>query len=534
MDRDGTGRLMFDLRDKHNVSYTSLELQKAIELGYTITKVHEVIFWSEETNGIFKHYVFDFLKLKQEAAGWPQWTGMSEELKDKYLHTYFEKQGIQLDKEKISIRKNKGMYSTAKFYLNSLWGKYNERLDEERTRTHILCCDTPSDQLKLNKLQTSQKLHNATIINERCVVVEGRPSVESESNKICYRRNYAIGVFTTAQARLKLYAALEKLGDRVLYYDTDSIIFVVRKGEDPNELMPLGHFLGDWTNEFGENQYEYGDEWAVEFCSGGPKCYGYRLNTGQTMCKVKGFSTKKLNVAGHLNYDTMLRVMTGKGKEQMTLQTNAIRRPRKFTVQTIPVTRTFRNVFIKRKPLPASDSMIDTVPWNNSNSSQLPTKKRKRDTTEEEKQQVSLRRKKNKKDWTCYLLQSVQEPRRFYIGSSPDPSHRLGQHNGEIEGGAKETALHRPWKQLAILSGFTGRSQACKYEKSAQDCDPRLVESPQATERLHWFRKFLWPVRTMPYLKVRELCVKDEELVGMAREFTSTNEDVALSLQLCV
>ena len=90
---------------------------------------------------------------------------MSEEKKDQYLQLYFEKQCIALDK--VSIRKNKGMYATAKFYLNSLWGKFNERLDEERTRTHILCCDTPSDQLLLNKLQTSKKLHNATIIKCR-------------------------------------------------------------------------------------------------------------------------------------------------------------------------------------------------------------------------------------------------------------------------------------------------------------------------------------------------------------------------------
>ena len=94
--------------------------------------------------------------------------------------------------------------------------------------------------------------------------------------------------------------------------------------------------------------------------------------------------------------------------------------------------------------------------------------------------------------------------------------------------------MYRPWKQLALLSGFNGRSQAYKYEKNAQDCDPRLVEDPQATEKLHWFRKFLWPSRIMSYLKLREVCVKDERLAGMAREFTSVTDDVALSLQLCV
>ena len=34
-----------------------------------------------------------------------------------------------------------------------------------------------------------------------------------------------IAAFTTCQARLKLYESLEVLGDRVLYYDTDSVIY---------------------------------------------------------------------------------------------------------------------------------------------------------------------------------------------------------------------------------------------------------------------------------------------------------------------
>ena len=35
---DNTGRLMFDLFDKHKKEYNTVELQLALEVGYTITK----------------------------------------------------------------------------------------------------------------------------------------------------------------------------------------------------------------------------------------------------------------------------------------------------------------------------------------------------------------------------------------------------------------------------------------------------------------------------------------------------------------
>ena len=39
------------------------------------------------------------------------------------------------------------------------------------------------------------------------------------------KTNIFIASFTTALARLKLYDELEKLGEQILYYDTDSIIY---------------------------------------------------------------------------------------------------------------------------------------------------------------------------------------------------------------------------------------------------------------------------------------------------------------------
>ena len=44
------------------------------------------------------------------------------------------------------------------------------------------------------------------------------------------KTNVVIAAFTTAYARLKLYDVLDLLQEHVLYYDTDSVIFISRPG----------------------------------------------------------------------------------------------------------------------------------------------------------------------------------------------------------------------------------------------------------------------------------------------------------------
>ena len=111
--------------------------------------------------------------------------------------------------------------------------------------------------------------------------------------------NIFIACFTTCWARLRLYDALDMLGDRVLYYDTDSIIYVENL-DDPEEQQPeLGDYLGDFTNEL-----KPPTDYIVEFASAGPKNYGYVTAAGKKECKVKGFS---LNTEGsrYINYQLL-------------------------------------------------------------------------------------------------------------------------------------------------------------------------------------------------------------------------------------
>lgn len=119
------------------------------------------------------------------------------------------------------------------------------------------------------------------------------------------RTNAVIAAFTTAHARLKLYDVLDSLGDRVLYYDTDSIIFVSREGEwEPS----LGDYLGQLTSETG-NQY------ITTFVSGGPKNYAYKLCDETTHCKVRGIT---------LNYRNSLIINFDLLKEMVRTESDAL------------------------------------------------------------------------------------------------------------------------------------------------------------------------------------------------------------------
>ena len=129
---------------------------------------------------------------------------------------------------------------------------------------------------------------DARLVNDETVEAHYRNvgEFEEQNNKV----NIVIAAFTTAYARLKLYDLLDLLQERVLYYDTDSVVFVHEPGKPE---PPLGDYLGDLTDELD-------GDYITTFVSGGPKNYAYVTSNDKRVTKVRGITldyatTKKLN-----------------------------------------------------------------------------------------------------------------------------------------------------------------------------------------------------------------------------------------------
>ena len=193
-------------------------------------------------------------------------------------------EGIQLEPD--NIKKNPGLRACTKMMLNSMWGKFGQR---DNLMQRKVFYDSQPFQMFMDSDQ--HDVRYVSCLDEHWVEVHYKEQAECEDLNV--NTNTFVAAFTTCWARLHLYETLERLGKRVLYFDTDSIIGMGRPGE-PNEMT--GTHLGEFTNELDDQQF------IRDFCSGGPKNYGYLCSDDKTECKVKGHS---LNVEGKAQLNEM-------------------------------------------------------------------------------------------------------------------------------------------------------------------------------------------------------------------------------------
>ena len=153
------------------------------------------------------------------------------------------------------IKENKGRKTTAELMLNSFWGKFGENLDKSAVTT----VDSPAALFEM----VSDPLHPVQAIRICSDNLSEDVYKSNKSNQLDNgKRNIFITAFTTCLAQLKLYKSLEKQGEQVLYYNTDSMIYRWKPGQ---LSIALGNYLGDMTDELKPGDY------ITELVSGGPK-----------------------------------------------------------------------------------------------------------------------------------------------------------------------------------------------------------------------------------------------------------------------
>lgn len=277
------GKLQFDLHPKTGVWFTE-ELYLAMERGYRVVEIYEVFHFdaNERSDTLFRGYMSFFLRMKQESEGWKKAGAASEnpsvEEQQQIIQRLYEENGCIGRMRADRVAKNPVKRAVAKLNLNCLWGKFAQQ-DEGRTNSKIVYTyQSWAKDIHTNPAvdQTSLRYREMAGGAYMCYY-----KTFHEHDRVNPYVNIWIASAVTAWARCILHAQMIVVGpERVLYCDTDSIVFLKRRDE---QRQFIGQGLGKWTNESDE-----GDE-ILEFMGVAPKCYMKveRENLSGTM-KAKG------------------------------------------------------------------------------------------------------------------------------------------------------------------------------------------------------------------------------------------------------
>ena len=309
--------------------WTTPELKKALQLGYKILDVYEIWHYPQTSTTLFGKYVQTYLQLKQEASGWPSWCKTPED-RQCYLDDYEAHEGIRLREDHIRV--NPGLRALAKLFLNSLWGKFGQNPFLPSTEY----VDSPKRFAELMFGGQVDVKHLLLITDNLVQLQYDRKDEFIRSSPFA---SVVHADFVTSYARLMLYDMLERVQERALYFDTDSLIYVTRSGDTP---LPLGDYLGDLTSELPP-----GDS-IQTFVSTGPKSYGYRTRQGHTDIKCKGIPLN-LTSSEKVNFESMVSLVHGMETEiSVTLPHHIRRDPLRRQLKTVELEKVFQVVYDKR------------------------------------------------------------------------------------------------------------------------------------------------------------------------------------------
>jgi len=272
-------RLTFDLKMKTGVFFTK-ELYLAMQYGYQVLQVYEVLHWPLESrsNNYFKGYMSFFLRQKQESEGWKK-AGASneqptEEEKETIINELYQLNGNIGKMRPEKVRINPVMRQLAKLYLNCLWGKFGQSTDS--TQQKKIYGYNEFLQLRYHPEIDQQSIRYRHILGDAYHVHYNNRKEYYTKNK---RYNVWLAAAVTGNARFRLHSQMLKIGpERILYCDTDSIVFLY-----PKSLCSLAsRGLGNWVDEMKPGVT------IREFIAMAPKTYMLVLSEGENTMKAKG------------------------------------------------------------------------------------------------------------------------------------------------------------------------------------------------------------------------------------------------------
>ena len=317
-------------------TWTTDEVSKALEKGYKILRIYEVWHFAKSTDTLFKGYIRRFMKIKLESSSY---NFKTKEEEDSFKARI--KDSLDIDVEKFEF--NAGLRSIAKLCLNSLWGKFGQRNNMSQTKY-------VTDVSEFYEILLDDKLDNKNFqfINDDMVQMTYNFKDQFVDNS--NNTNIYTACFTTSHARLMLYDKLDYLNEKVLYFDTDSIIYV----DDGTKNIETGDMLGDMTDEIS-------GKGISSFVSTGPKSYSFKYGDDEQKSAIKGFTLNHEN-NNLLNHNSLSKIVKRQIREITIVNENKITRKNREIVNKY-CEKIFKVGYDKRVIKHVDENHIDTLPY---------------------------------------------------------------------------------------------------------------------------------------------------------------------------
>lgn len=282
-----TGKRASTLEPIIEQTFTTVEIQRAISVGYQLTKVHRIDLFNKAP-ALWCDFVKDLYIEKMVNSGPPPDLDEQRRLVEAYEADFGIGDKVQESFSRWTFRP--ALRMVYKIMLNSGWGKHCQR-----PNMNSLNFIHEDDTVSMTKLFSNTTNNNVRISN---VTQQGNKTIyhakSTKFNPLSHDTYLPAGLFVPAYGRLMLYEALEKLGDRVLYHDTDSVIYI----HDPSkENIPEGDIWGEWDEEKVSKNKN-----IVAFVGLGAKSYALKTKNGNDVIKLKGIMVRK---AHNINFEML-------------------------------------------------------------------------------------------------------------------------------------------------------------------------------------------------------------------------------------
>ena len=262
-------------------TWTTDEINKALEKGYKVIRTYEVWHFDKSTDDLFKGCIKRFMKIKLESSKYDSKT-REEEANFKLKI----KKSLDIDVGKFES--NAGLRSISKICLNSLWGRFGMQTNMSQTKY-------VTEVSEFYEILLDDKLDNTNFqfINDDMV----KMTYNFKDQFVDNSKNTNIYIACFTMAMLMLYNKLDYLKEKVLYFDTDSIIYA----DDGTKNIKTGDMLGDMTDETSGKGIN-------SFALTGPKSYSFKYGDNEQKSAIKGFTLNNEN-NNLLNHDSLSKIL---------------------------------------------------------------------------------------------------------------------------------------------------------------------------------------------------------------------------------